>query len=57
MSRTDHRLGVPLEIPARRGLRADDRAARFEVSVRTIYRDRHTLSEGGVPIAAMPGRG
>ena len=57
MNRTDRLLAILLEFQARRQLRAEDLAARFEVSVRTIYRDVGALTEGGVPIAALPGIG
>jgi predicted DNA-binding transcriptional regulator YafY len=36
---------------------AQDLAAIFEVSERTIYRDMTALSEVGVPIVALPGEG
>ena len=35
---------------------APELAKRFEVSVRTIYRDMDALSEAGIPIYAEPGR-
>ncbi|CAA9583342.1 MAG: Transcriptional regulator, DeoR family [uncultured Thermomicrobiales bacterium] len=57
MNRTDRLMAMLLEFQARRELRAEDLARRFEVSVRTIYRDVAALSESGVPIAAMPGIG
>jgi predicted DNA-binding transcriptional regulator YafY len=57
MNRTDRLLAVLLEFQARRELRAEDLARRFEVSVRTIYRDVQALTESGVPIAALPGVG
>ncbi len=57
MNRTDRLLAILLEFQGRRQLRAEDLAARFEVSVRTIYRDVGALTEGGVPIAALPGIG
>jgi predicted DNA-binding transcriptional regulator YafY len=46
-----------MEFQGRRELRAEDLARRFEVSVRTVYRDVQALCEGGVPIAALPGKG
>lgn len=57
MNRTDRLLAILLEFQGRRQLRAEELAARFEVSVRTIYRDVGALTEGGVPIAALPGIG
>lgn len=36
---------------------ASELASRFEVSVRTIYRDVDTLSAAGIPIYAIPGNG
>ena len=37
-------------------LPATELAKRFEVSVRTIYRDVDALSSAGVPVYAVPGR-
>ena len=39
MNRTDRLVGILLELQARGSVRAEDLARRFEVSVRTIYRD------------------
>jgi predicted DNA-binding transcriptional regulator YafY len=57
MKKTDRMLGVLLELQARRRARAEDLAARFETSKRTIYRDIQALCETGVPIVAEPGVG
>ena len=57
MNRTDRLMGILLEFQARGEVRAEDLARRFEVSVRTVYRDVQALSETGVPLAAMPGKG
>jgi predicted DNA-binding transcriptional regulator YafY len=57
MNRTDRLMGILLELQARGELRAEDLAATFEVSVRTIYRDVDALSETGVPVVATPGKG
>ena len=57
MNRTDRLVAILLEFQSRGTLRAEDLATQFEVSVRTIYRDLDALSEGGVPLIAMPGQG
>ena len=40
----------------RKQMTAEELAHRFEVSVRTIYRDVDALSSAGVPIYSIPGR-
>jgi len=57
MNRTDRLLGLLLELQRNRTTRAEDLAAKFCTSKRTIYRDIHALSETGVPIASQPGQG
>jgi predicted DNA-binding transcriptional regulator YafY len=57
MNRTDRLLAIVLELQARKWVRAEDLAATFEVSKRTIYRDMLALDESGVPIVSIPGRG
>ncbi len=57
MNRTDRLLAILLELQARKQVRAEDLAATFEVSKRTIYRDMLALDESGVPIVAIPGQG
>src|SRR5215211_791504 len=57
MNRTDRLLSIVLELQARGTCRAEDLAAIFEVSKRTIYRDLEVLSEAGVPLIATPGQG
>jgi len=57
MNRTDRLLAIVLEIQAKKQIRAEDLAATFEVTKRTIYRDVQALSESGVPIVAIPGQG
>lgn len=57
MNRTDRLLGIVLELQAKRTLRAEDLAATFEVTKRTIYRDVLALCEAGVPVVAVPGQG
>lgn len=57
MNKTDRMLAIVLELQRKGTLRAEDLAAGFETSVRTIYRDMQALSEAGVPIIGAPGTG
>lgn len=57
MNKTERQLAITLELQRSKVLRAEDLAAQFETSVRTIYRDMQALSEAGVPIAGAPGQG
>ncbi len=57
MNRTDRLLAIVLELQGKGERRAEDLAALFETSKRTIYRDIAALCEAGVPIRAAPGRG
>ncbi|MGN7471498.1 helix-turn-helix transcriptional regulator [Brevibacillus sp. SAFN-007a] len=57
MNKSDRLLAIVLELQRKRTLRAEDLAATFETSVRTIYRDMQALSEAGVPVIGSPGQG
>ncbi len=57
MNRTDRLLAIVLELQAKGWQRAEDLAARFEISKRTVYRDMQALSESGVPVMSVPGQG
>jgi predicted DNA-binding transcriptional regulator YafY len=57
MNRTDRLVGMVMHLQGRRLVRAEDMAAHFEVSVRTIYRDIAALGEAGVPITGEAGVG
>lgn len=57
MNRTDRLLAIILELQRHKRRRAEDLAATFEVSKRTIYRDIQALSESGVPIVSEMGLG
>lgn len=57
MNRTDRLLAIVLELQARGRQRAEDLAATFETSKRTIYRDMLALGEAGVPLVSVPGQG
>lgn len=57
MNRVDRLLGYLLVFQRHQLVRAQDLAARFEVSERTVYRDIEALYEVGVPLVGMPGEG
>jgi predicted DNA-binding transcriptional regulator YafY len=57
VNRTDRLLAIVLELQGRGWQRAEDLAATFECSRRTIYRDLLALGEAGVPLVSVPGRG
>ncbi|MCI0534584.1 MAG: YafY family transcriptional regulator [Verrucomicrobiales bacterium] len=57
MNRVDRLMAIVLQLQSRRVVRAEDISARFEISVRTVYRDIAALGEAGVPIMAEAGVG
>lgn len=57
MNRNDRLVGILMQLQQHDQRRAEDLAAHFEVSVRTIYRDIQALCETGVPVIAMTGQG
>lgn len=57
MNRIDRLNAILITLQSRRVVRAEDLAVKFEVSLRTIYRDIRALEEGGVPICAEAGIG
>jgi predicted DNA-binding transcriptional regulator YafY len=57
MNRLDRLVATVLLLQSKRLIRAEDIAERFDVSVRTVYRDIQALCEAGVPIAGEAGVG
>lgn len=57
MNRVDRLMAMVLRLQSRRVVRAEDLAADFEISVRTVYRDLAALGEAGVPLMAEAGIG
>lgn len=57
MNRIDRLHAILVTLQSRRVVRAEDLAMKFEVSLRTVYRDIRALEEGGVPICAEAGIG
>ena len=57
MNRTDRLVAMVMFLQGRRVVKADELAAHFEVTVRTIYRDVSALCEAGVPVVGEAGVG
>ena len=57
MNRIDRISALLVQLQSRPTVKASDMAERFEVSLRTVYRDMRTLSEAGIPICGNPGIG
>ena len=57
MNRFDRIMAILLQLQSRRVVRGTDLAARFGVSLRTVYRDLRTLEEAGVPLCGEAGVG
>jgi predicted DNA-binding transcriptional regulator YafY len=57
MNRLDRISALLVQLQSRPVVRASEMAQRFGVSLLTIYRDMHTLTEAGVPICGDSGIG
>ncbi|MCU0435987.1 MAG: YafY family transcriptional regulator [Bacteroidia bacterium] len=57
MNKTERLQAILHVIQTKRTVRAEDLAVRFNVHIRTIYRDVNALIEAGLPIGAEAGRG
>lgn len=57
MNRIDRLQAILTTLQSKRIVTAETLAEKFEVSVRTIYRDIRSLEEGGIPIGAEAGIG
>ncbi|PTY01080.1 YafY family protein [Opitutus sp. ER46] len=57
MNRTDRLVAMVMHLQGRRVVRAEELARRFEISLRTVYRDISALAEAGVPILGEAGVG
>ncbi|MGW9127154.1 helix-turn-helix transcriptional regulator [Paenibacillus chitinolyticus] len=53
--RLDRMLGITMELLTRKRVTATELAARFEVSIRTIYRDVDLINQAGIPVASFTG--
>jgi predicted DNA-binding transcriptional regulator YafY len=57
MNRIDRISAILIQLQSRRVVKAADIAERFNISLRTVYRDVKTLEEAGVPIIGEAGVG
>src|ERR671912_2246897 len=57
MNRIDRLFGIMTQLQSKRYLPAEKIAQRFNISVRTVYRDIKALNEQGVPISFEPSKG
>lgn len=57
MNRIDRLHAILTVLQSKRVVRAEDLATRFDISIRTVYRDLRALEEGGIPIGAEAGVG
>jgi predicted DNA-binding transcriptional regulator YafY len=57
MNRIDRISAILIQLQSRRVVKAQAIAERFDISLRTVYRDMRTLEEAGVPIIGEAGVG
>ena len=57
MNRIDRLTAILIHLQSKRVVKAQELAGRFDVSLRSIYRDIRALEEAGVPIGAEAGIG
>ncbi len=53
--RLNRLLGMTLELMAKRRVTAAELSVKFEVSVRTVYRDVELIDQAGIPVASFTG--
>jgi predicted DNA-binding transcriptional regulator YafY len=57
MNRIDRLTAILVQLQSKRVVKAEEIADRFEISLRTVYRDVRALMEAGVPIGSEAGKG
>lgn len=57
MNRIDRLTAILIHLQTKKVVRAEEISDRFEISLRTVYRDVKALMEGGVPIGSEAGKG
>jgi predicted DNA-binding transcriptional regulator YafY len=57
MNRIDRVTAILIHLQSRKIVKAQDIAERFDISLRTVYRDIRTLEEAGIPVVGEAGVG
>lgn len=57
MNRIDRLTAILIQLQTKRIVKAEEISCRFEISLRTVYRDVRALMEAGVPIGSEAGKG
>jgi predicted DNA-binding transcriptional regulator YafY len=57
MNRLDRLTAILIQLQTKRVVKAEEISKRFEISLRTVYRDVKSLMEAGVPIGSEAGKG
>ncbi len=57
MNRVDRLFGILTLLQSKKYMTAQQIAAKFEISVRTVYRDIRAMEEQGIPVGFEPHRG
>nr|MBC7611443.1 YafY family transcriptional regulator [Pseudopedobacter sp.] len=57
MNRIDRLFGISTLLQSNKFTLAEQIAAKFEISIRTVYRDLKSLNEQGIPICYEPNKG
>jgi predicted DNA-binding transcriptional regulator YafY len=57
MNRIDRLTAILIQLQSKRVVKAEEISDRFEISLRTVYRDVKALMEAGVPIGSEAGKG
>jgi predicted DNA-binding transcriptional regulator YafY len=57
MNRLDRLTSILIQLQTKRIIKAEEISKRFEISLRTVYRDVKSLMEAGVPIGSEAGKG
>ncbi|WP_293299267.1 WYL domain-containing protein [Pedobacter sp. UBA4863] len=57
MNRIDRLFGILILLQSKKHVSAESIANRFEISIRTVYRDVKALAEQGVPLSFEPNKG